>query len=576
MTTLIEQGPPPPPTDDDQVADNPYIVAAQVYCMGVVSGRIPACKWVRLAVERQLADLERQGTDGWPWVFDYDRATAPCYFLELLPHIKGKWARARELLTLSPWQAFVITTVFGWVHAETGLRRYRDAYIEVPRKNSKSTLSSGLALYMLAADGEHGAEVYSAATTRDQARIVFDDAKVMAERTPDLRTYLGVAILQHAITVPQTASKFTPLAAEGSTLDGLNVHFAVIDELHAHKTRAVYDVIDTARGAREQALLWSITTAGSDRSGICYERRTHITKVLDRVIEDQTTFGIIYTIDETDDPMASQSWVKANPNWEVSVLRDDMEAAARKAQSMPSALNNFLTKRLNVWVNGDSPWMDMRAWERCADASMSLDDFAGERCYIGLDLAQKKDFAALCLVFERDGTWHVFTRLYLNELAVQESGNAHLSGWARSGYVQVTDGDITDFDVVADDLRRYCKQHDVQEIAFDPALSMYFAGKLIEEGLPLVEITQRSLFFTPPLLQVENLVLERKLRFDGNPVMTWMVSNLVVKVSKFSGLRSPTKERPENKIDGVMAMLMALGRALRSESNTITQGFIDL
>lgn len=547
--------------------------AALDYARRVQSGESPACKWARLAVDRQLDDLAREPGDSWPWVFDADRAERPCDFLELLPHIKGKWARERRLIELDPWQCFILTTVFGWVHRDTGLRRFREVYLEIPRKNAKSTLSSGVALFMLTADGEQGAEVYSAATTRDQARIVFDDAKAMAERTPDMRTYLGVAILQHCITVAATASKFAPLAAEGSTLDGLNVHFAVLDELHAHKTRAVYDVIDTARGAREQSLLWNITTAGTDRGGICYERRTHLTKVLERVIEDQTTFGIIYTIDETDDPMASQSWAKANPNWQVSVLQADMEAAARKAQSMPSALNNFLTKRLNVWVNGDSPWMDMRAWERCADATMSLDDFAGARCYIGLDLAQKKDFAALCLVFERDGTWHVFTRLYLNELAVQESGNAHLSGWARSGYVQVTDGDITDFDVVADDLRRYCKQHDVQEIAFDPALSMYFAGKLIEEGLPLVEITQRSLFFTPPLLQVENLVLERKLRFDGNPVMTWMVSNLVVKVSKFSGLRSPTKERPENKIDGVMAMLMALGRAMESDTPDLS-GFL--
>jgi phage terminase large subunit-like protein len=575
MSTEIHDAPPPAPVDD-QVADNKYIAAAQAYCMGVVSGQIPAGKWVRQAVERQLADLERQGADGWPWVFDYDRATAPCYFLELLPHIKGKWARSRELLELSPWQCFIITTVFGWVHADTGLRRYREAYVEVPRKNAKSTLSSGLALFMLSADGEHGAEVYSAATTRDQARIVFDDAKAMAERTPDMRNYLGVAILKHSITVAHTASKFTPLAAEGSTLDGLNVHFAVIDELHAHKTRAVYDVIDTARGAREQSLLWNITTAGTDRSGICYERRTHLTKILERVIEDPTTFGIIYSIDDADDPFAPESWAKANPNWQVSVLQDGMEAAARKAQAMPSALNNFLTKRLNVWVNGDSPWMDMRAWERCADVRMQLADFAGERCYMGLDLAQKKDFAALCIVFERDGTWYVFSRLYLNELAVQESGNAHLSGWARSGYVQVTDGDITDFDVVAEDMRSYCRQFDVQEIAFDPALSMYFAGKLVEEGLPLVEISQRALFFTPPLIQVENLVMEKKLKFDGNPVMTWMVSNLVVKVSKFNELRAPTKDRPENKIDGPMAMLMALGRALANESDLITQGFVDL
>jgi phage terminase large subunit-like protein len=545
---------------------NQYVEAAQRYAQAVADGQILACKWVKLACARQIQDMARAPSDAWPWVFDADKAARPCEFIELLPHIKGKWARERRLIELEPWQCFIITTVFGWVHRETGLRRFKEGYTEVPRKNAKSTLSSGLALYMLSADGEHGAEVYSAATTRDQARIVFDDAKAMAERTTGLREHLGVAIMQHSITVAHRASKFTPLAAEGSTLDGLNVHFAVIDELHAHKTRAVYDVIDTARGAREQSLLWNITTAGTDRSGICYERRTHVTKVLDGVIDDPTMFGIIYTLDEGDDPHDPASWAKANPNWGKSVLMDDMAAASRKAEAMPSALNNFLTKRLNVWVSGESIWMDMRAWDRCAfPALRDLADFHGAKAWIGLDLAQKKDFAALCLVFERDGLWHVCTRLYLNELAIQESGNAHLSGWARQGYVQVTDGDITDFDVVAEDMRTLCRDFDVQEIAFDPALSMYFAGKLIEEGLPLVEITQRALFFTPPLLQVENLVLEKKLRHDGNPVMAWMVSNLVVKVSKFNELRHPTKERPENKIDGPVAMLMALGRAMAVE-----------
>jgi phage terminase large subunit-like protein len=572
---------------------NRHVEIATGYARAVVSGEILVSKWTRLACERQLEDLDREASDEWPWVFDQDRASRPCEFIELLPHVKGKWAKEKRLIELEPWQCFIVSTVFGWVHRETKLRRFRESYVEVPRKNAKSTLSSGLALYMLAADGEHGAEVYSAATTRDQARIVFDDAKSMAQRTPDLRTWLGVAILQHTITAAYTSSKFAPLAAEGSTLDGLNVHFAVIDELHAHKTRSVYDVIDTARGAREQSLLWNITTSGTDRSGICYERRTHVTKVLEKVANDPSIFGVIYTIDDGDDPFHPDSWAKANPNYGKSVLRDDMEASARKAETMPSALNNFLTKRLNVWVSGESPWMDMRAWERCGDNSLQqLSEFAGKglKAWIGLDLAQKKDFAALCIVWESewlqkrpDGSyepvsgWNVCTRLYLNELAIQESGNAHLSGWARQGHVQVTDGDITDFDVVADDLRQLCRDFDVQEIAFDPALSMYFAGKLIDEGLPLVEITQRAMFFTPPLLQVENLVLERKLKHDANPVMTWMVSNLVVKISKFNELRQPTKERPENKIDGPMAMLMALGRALAvAESKTVEQGFVTL
>ena len=557
-----------------------YVERAQHYMRDVLGGTIPTCKWTRLAVQRQADDLLREPSESWPWVFDAEMASRPCAFIELLPHIKGKWAREGRRLELEPWQCFILTTVFGWVHHETRLRRFLEAYEEEARKNGKSAKGSGLLLYMLAADGEHGAECYTAATTRDQARIVFDDAKAMAERSPGLRTHLGVAIMQHSLTVAHTSSKAAPLAAEGSTLDGLNVHFALHNEMHAHKTRAVYDVIDSARGAREQSLLWTITTAGTDRSGICYERRTHVTKILDRVVQDERVFGIIYTLDEGDDHFDPAVWIKANPNLGKSVQLDELMAQASKAQAMPSALSSFLTKRLNVWVSGESPWMDMRAWERCGTKSAHIDTIPdGAKVYMGLDLAQKKDFAALSLAWHDEAAdkWRVCTRLYLNDLAIQESGNAHLAGWARQGYVVVTDGDLTDFDVVADDMRKYCRRFDVQEIAFDPALSMYFAGKLIDEGLPLVEITQRAMFFTPPLIQVENLVHEKKLKFDGNPVMTWMVSNLVVKVSKFNELRAPTKERPENKIDGPIAMLMALGRALAlSSSNTVEVGFVDL
>lgn len=552
-----------------------YVEAALGYARAVVGGEIPACKWTILACQRQLDDLDREVSEDWPWVFDLEAADRVCAFIELLPHIKGKWAREGRLITLEPWQCFVITTIFGWLHHLTRLRRFIEFYEEVPRKNAKSTKGSGLFLYMLTADGEHGAECYTAATTRDQARIVFDDAKAMAERTPDLRTYLGLAIMQHALTVAHTSSKGAPLAAEASTQDGLNVHFALLDELHAHKKRDLYDVIDTARGSREQSMLGTITTGGTDRSGICYERRTHVTKILQGVVRDDRIFGIIYTIDDGDDPFDPTVWAKANPNFGVSVMPDDMAAAARKAEAMPSALNNFLTKRLNVWVSGESAWMDMRAWEKCRDVALrDLHAYAGAKVWMGLDLAQKKDFAALCLVFEVDGTWHVCTRLYLNELAISESGNAHLSGWARQGFVQMTDGDITDFDVVAEDMRTYCRLFDVQEIAFDPALSMYFAGKLLAEGMPMVEITQKAMFFTPALIQVENLVLEKKLRHDDNPVMSWMVSNLVVKVSKFNELHSPTKERPENKIDGPLAMLMALGRALADSKEAATPSII--
>ncbi|HDR9100693.1 terminase large subunit (plasmid) [Burkholderia vietnamiensis] len=545
-----------------------FVDTANQYIDDVLAGRIVACKWVKLACERQRRDLARaeMGDPEFPYRFDNEAATRICEFIELLPHTKGRWARTRQSIKLEPWQAFILTTVFGWLHVDSGLRRFRRAYEEVARKNAKSTKSSGIALYLFAADGEPGAEVYSAATTRDQAKIVFDDARAMALREPDMCAALGVEILQHQL-LTDDGSKFLPLSAEGSTLDGLNVHGGVIDELHAHKTRAVFDVIDSGTGARDQSLLWLITTAGSDLTGICYEQRTHVTKILEGVFVDETFFGIVFTLDDGDDWSDPSVWIKANPNLGVSVFVDDMEMACRKAQSMPSAVNNFLTKRLNVWVNADSAWMDMRAWERCADRDMRLDDFVGERCWIGMDLAEKTDFAALVLVFERAGTFYVFPRFYLNEYAVENGSNSQYSGWERAGHIIVNEGNATDFDLIADDIRRFCGMFDVQEIPFDPAMSRYFATQLVKEGLPLVEIRQAPIFFTQPIIQTENLVLEGKLKFDGNPAMTWMVSNVVVTTSRYNGLKHPTKERPENKIDGPVAMFLALGRAMMGDES---------
>lgn len=549
-----------------------YADRALRYAEKVVAGGIPACCLHRLACERQVRDLKRSD---WVYRYDAEAANRVCQFIELLPHIKGEWARPKLIdgvmqypkIKLEDWQCFILCTVFGWQRMDNGRRRFTRVYEEVPRKNAKSTKVAGVGLYMFAADDEPGAECYSVATTGEQARIVWGDASKMAEREPEFRALFGVELHAHDIAVPETASVFRPLNAEGSTLDGLNIHFAAVDEFHAHKRRNLYDVIDSATGARSQPLIWMVTTAGSDRSGICYEQRTHLVKILECVVEDETFFGIIFSADDDDDWTEPSTWAKANPNFGVSVLPEDMEAACRKAMSMPSAVNNFLTKRLNIWVNADSAWMDMRAWDECSDPALHLDDFAGEKCWIGMDLAEKQDFAALCLVFERGGKHFVFPRLYINAAQVEDSGNSQYSGWDRAGHIIVNEGNATDFDVIADDLRDYCKRFDVQEIPFDPALSMYFAQTLMKEGMPLVEITQGYKFYTQPLIQTENLVLERKLVHTGNPAMTWMISNVVATTSKFTGLKHPTKERPENKIDGPVAMFMALGRAITPQDS---------
>jgi phage terminase large subunit-like protein len=542
------------------------------YAQRVVDGTEVAGRFERLACQRFQRDLAREGTPEFPYVLDRALGARACKFDELLPHIKGEWARPVYIdgklqyakLHLEPWQLFIEFQLFGWVHQLTRLRRFRRSYEEVARKNAKSTRAAARLLYMLTADKEPGAHVYSAATTGEQAREVFDVSRNMALRESEFLQRFGVECGKHDITVPGTVSSAKPLNAEGSTLDGLNIHFAVVDELHAHKTRAVYDVLDSATGARSQPLISMITTAGSDRAGICYEQRDYTIKVLEGVVDDESWFGIVYTIDEGDLWHDPKVWRKANPNLGISVKLDDMEAASRKALAQPSAQSNFLTKRLNVWVNSDSAWLDMQGWEACQDKRLQLSDFLGEPCWIGMDLAEKRDFAALVIVFQRDDVWHIFPRLYLNESAISESGNAHLQGWARQGYVVATDGNVTDFDVVADDLRQYCRDFQVQEIPYDPALSRYFASKLVEEGLPLVEVRQAPTFYTQPLILVENAVLERKLRHNGNPVMTWMMSNVVVSVSKFSGLKHPTKERDENKIDGPVAMLLAMGRAMQA------------
>lgn len=554
-----------------------YLDKATAYAQAVASGQEVAGRYERLACERFLRDLERQGSEDFPYVLDPAAGSRVCRFMELLPHIKGEWARPVYIdgrlqyakIKLEPWQVFIELNLFGWKHVVTGLRRFRRSYEEIARKNAKSTRAAARQLYLVTADGEPGAHCYSAATTGDQAREVFDVARNMALREPEFLARFGVQVGKHDITMPAAASSFKPLNAEGSTLDGLNIHGAVLDEVHAHKTRAVWDVLDSADGARSQPLISAITTAGSNRSGICYELRDYTMKVLDGVVRDESWFGVIFTIDDGDVWHDPAVWRKANPNLGVSIKRDALEAACRKALAQPSAVGNFLTKHLNVWISSDSAWMDMVSWDRCADPSLRLEDFHGQPCWIGMDLAEKRDFAALCLVFQRGEDWYVFPRLYLNEAAVEQSGNAHLQGWARAGHVIVTDGNVTDFDVIADDLRRFCQDFQVQEIPFDPAMSRYFATRLLAEGLPLVEIRQAPMFFTQPLIQVENLVLERKLHHAGNPVFTWMVSNVEVSVSKFSGLKHPTKSREENKIDGPVALFMALGRALLGPTDIV-------
>ncbi|MDA8327530.1 MAG: terminase large subunit [Betaproteobacteria bacterium] len=545
-----------------------YPTLARHYAEAVVAGEVSACKWVQLACKRQLDDLARfkgkfsayrfnpKLTDG------KGRAFYPadnlCAFIERLPHVKGPLAG--DAIKLEPWQVFILTTVFGWLKPD-GRRRFRRSYIEVPRGNAKSTLSSAVALYMLAADGEGGAEVYSLATTRDQARIVFGDAQTMARKSAGFRSRFGVEIGAHNIHVLASGSKFEALSAEGSTLDGLNIHFGCVDELHAHKTRTVYDVVETATGKRDNSLLWVITTAGSNRSGICYEARTFVTKLLEGLFDDESQFGIIYGLDDGDEWTNEAALIKANPNWGVSVRPEVLLPLQAKAMQLPSAINNFKTKHLNEWVSADASWMDMRDWDACADGTISLDQFEGCRCFIGVDLASKVDLAAKARIFERKGKFYVFMEYYLPESAVEDGRNSQYSGWARQGRLTVTPGNVTDFDQIEAELLEDASQFEVAEVPFDPFQATQLSSHLIAQGLPMVEMRPTVLNFSEPMKQLEALVLQKRLVHDGDPILAWMISNVVCHRDAKDNIY-PRKEREENKIDGVVALIMALGRQM--------------
>lgn len=545
------------------VATVSYVERATEYARDVVAGRIVAGKWERLACQRQLDDL---ADDDGPYYFDDDAAERVCRFIEKLPHIKGRWARERQKIALETWQTFIVTTVFGWKRKEDDLRRFRTVYTEVARKNAKTTKLAGIGLYMLAADDEPGAEVYSAATTRDQAKEVFNIARRMAQKEEGFRDRFGVEVLTNNISIEDTDSKFEPLSADAKTLDGRNPHAAIIDELHAHKTREVFDVIESGTGSREQPLLWSITTAGYDQSGICYEQRTYVTKILDKIIADDTYFGIIYTLDPEDDWRDRTLWRKANPNLGVSVYPDDMERQAVKAEAMPTARNAFLTKRLNIWTSADVAWMKMEKWHACCDESLTLEEFEGERCFVGIDLASRDDMAARMLVFPDGKEFSVFGRYYLPQETIRSGKNASYAGWAAEGMLVATPGEVIDFDFIEEDLRELATRFEIQEVAYDPHQATQFSVHMLAEGFPMVEMRPTTINFSEPMKELEALALEGLLHHDGDPILAWAVSNVVAHLDAKDNIY-PRKARPENKIDPVVGLLMALGRAIVTDTS---------
>jgi phage terminase large subunit-like protein len=551
--------------------------AANQYARDIVKGKIIACKYVIDACQRHLDDLEQEKNKSFKYKFNKDLAEKVCKFIQLLPHTKGEWAFKRMPITLEPWQLFIFCCVFGWVHKKTNLRRFREVYTEIPRKNGKSAISAGTGLYCFSADNEFGAEVYSGATTEKQAWEVFRPARLMCKRTPLLCEAFGITVNASNLSRIADGARFEPLI--GNPGDGASPSCAIVDEYHEHDTDSLYTTMLTGMGARKQPLMWAITTAGYNIEGPCYDKRREVIDILNGTVPNDELFGIIYTIDEGDDWTDPSALEKANPNIGISVYRDFLLSQQQRAINNARLANTFKTKHLNVWVSAKSAFFNMISWANCEDKSLSLEQFEGQSVIRGYDLARKLDMNSGVRLFHRilDGKrhyycispkfWVPYDTVYGADVEDRKTAE-RFQKWINTGHLDVTDGAEIDYREILHDAIESNKDNPVTVSAIDPHGATNLSHHLADEGLNPVTIIQNFTNLSDPMKELEAAIQSGRFHHDGNPILTWCISNVVGKNAPGNDdVVRPIKERNENKIDGAVALIMAIGRIILSEQD---------
>ena len=544
----------------------PHVSAAIAYADGVKAGSILACKWARLACARFQRDLERAGTSAFPYRFDMAKAERVCRFIELLPHVKGKWARSdprtrkAQTIKLEPWQCFIICNIFGWVRRDNGKRRFRQASVYVPRKNAKSTLAAAIGWWMFAKDDEPGAEVYSGATTEHQAWEVFGPALQMAKAIPALPKGLGITVNAGSLVRESDAARFLPVI--GKPGDGASPHCAIVDEYHEHPTSELHDTMLTGMGAREQPLLLIISTAGSDLKGPCREDWKESERILEGTVVDETHFCIIYTIDDGDDWTTDAALRKANPNFDISVDGDFLRTQLAKAIRDPRSQGTFKTKHLNQWVTAKYGYFNVQRWHELANPKLKRDDFAGQPCILAGDFGNKSDLTCMIELYpEPEGRFAVFCNTYVPRATVEEPQHQHYRAWERGKWLTVTEGSVMDPDRIYDDAELISTLHGVIEMPIDPNRAWGMMPEFQRRGLPVIEYRLVMLMMSEPMKFLDGLIKAGRIRHDGNPILAWALGNVTAKEDVKGGVY-PNREGAENKIDPAVALIMAVGRAL--------------
>ncbi len=499
------------------------------------------------------------------YYFCNDSADRVVYFIEnFIKHSKGEYGGKNFIL--EPWQKKIVRTIFGWKRRSDNTRRFRTCYISVPRKNGKSTLVSAISLYMLIGDNEPSAEVYVAAGDRSQAGIIFDQASTMVRMDSNLSSNLKV--FRNSIVHEKSHSSFKAISAEASSKFGFNASTIIVDELFVQKDDALWTALTTSVGSRRQPLTIAITTAGYDKNSLCYKLQDYGQKVFDGIIEDPTFFFCVYSADIEDDWTKEDAWRKANPGLESGIIKlDYIKTECAKAQRMPSAEASFRMLHLNQWMSSEQKWISDRDWMKCDHGKFKLEDFRNVPCYAGLDLASVRDVTALVLLFVEDEKYSVIPFFFTpkeNAFIRSRRDGVDYLNWESQGHMDLTPGDVTDYDFVKKKIREIAEVVDLRQVNYDRWNASQLVIDCVNEGLPMNPYGQGFLSMSAPTKELEKLVLTKQLNHAANPVLRWMCSNLRMKIDP-SGNIKPDKSKSTEKIDGMVALVMALGAYMNAD-----------
>lgn len=492
------------------------------------------------------------------------------FFEKYLRHSKGKWGG--KPFRLLDWQKYeLLGPLFGWKRPD-GTRRFRIGYIEIPKKNGKSTISSGITLYLLMADGEPGAEVYSAAADRDQASIIFNESKHMVQKSKALSRRLRVVDSRKTIVFPATESVYRALSADVPTKEGLNIHGLVFDELHAQKSRTLWDTLRYGGAARTQPLLLSITTAGFDRQSICWEQHEYARKVLKGTVQDTAFFALVYSTnwEEAESRNATaeeipwtdrRAWFMANPSLGATISEDDFSREVQEAMESPAKQNTFKRYRLNIWTRSETRWIPPEVWNRCAGGVL-VEGLKGRKAFGGLDLSSTTDLTSFSLVFEPDGDGvaDVLSLSWCPEDTLGQrvrTDRVPYDLWAEQGYLIPTPGNVVDYDFILEKICSLRDEHNIRLVGFDRWGAAQITAKLEERGIDVVPVGQGFRDMSPATKEFERMVLSRKIRHGGNPLLAWAMDNVVIVSDPAENIK-PSKEKSTERIDPAVSVVIAM------------------